>query len=393
MIKLPLLQDAPLYSGTRVLLRVDFDVRIMQGSIEDDFRMRTIIPTINFLHKKKSRIRIIAHRDRPEGVRKFSLSMKHLVTQCEKMLGQRVIFVADPFSKDAFKTYNTASEIVLFENIRFWKGEEENTISFAKALARWGDCYVNDAFANAHRAHASVETLPKLLPSFAGLYLQKEIEFLEQLLHNPPRPYVALLGGAKLETKMRLVSRLLQEADTILIGGALANAIFSLYGYETGRSSPDHYALKNMRADMFADKKIILPEDFVVVRSRRDPFDAMLRRYDRVEKKDFINDVGPKTIRRFNEILKSAKTICWNGPVGLAEIPEFSTGTKKLAKIIQKIHAFKVVGGGDTISLLHRYNLLSGFTHVSTGGGALLAYLAGETLPALRALTKNNPNN
>lgn len=388
MYRLPLLQNASLHPGTRVLLRADFDVGIRRGVVEDDLRIKTLVPTIRFLLEKKSKIRIMAHRDRPDGVRVPSLSMKRLMSPCVTIFGQRIIFVADPFSEDAFIKYDTASDIVLFENIRFWKGEENNSISFAKMFARWGDCYVNDAFANAHRAHASMEALPQLLPSFAGLYLQKEIRFLEKLLHNPARPYVVLLGGAKLETKMQLVSRLLQEADAILIGGALANAIFTLRGYETGKSLSDHGALKGLRADMFADKKIILPEDFAVARSRIRPLGVAHRRYDHIEKKDFINDLGPKTIRRFSEVLSDAKTICWNGPVGLAEIPAFSSGTKKLAKVIQKIHAFKVVGGGDTVSLLHRYNLLHGFTHVSTGGGALLAYLAGEELPGLHALEK-----
>ena len=399
--------------GKRVLVRVDFDVVVKNGLPEDDFRIKENLPTIKYILKNGGLVRIMTHLGRPKGKIVQSLSMRKFVERLQDLLGRKVIFIQDPFNKDLFKKYDFSRDIVLFENIRFWPGEESNNFIFAKQLARWGDVYVNEAFADSHRTHASIISLPKILPPYAGFRLEKEIIALSRFLKNPPKPFIAIMGGAKLETKMPLVEKFLQSADYLLIAGALANTVYYLKGLEIGKSTAD----RNFKRDsvVFKNKKIILPRDFLVAdkinpalfvggctlaRSTADKRCGVkvgakhrISEVIKVGKNEYIVDIGPKSVKLFLRLLKGAKTIVWNGPLGFTEIPEFSKGTIALAKALRKIKAFKVVGGGDTVAALQKYNLLKGFNHVSTGGGAMLEFLAGNKLPGIEVLKKIDSGN
>lgn len=372
--------------GKRVLVGVDFDVPVQNGLPEDDFRIKENLPTIRYIIKNGGLVRIIAHLDRPGGKVIPSLSLKKFAGYLKNLLGRKVVFVQDPFSKEFFKKYNFSGDIILFENIRFWPGEEKNDMNFAKKLASWGDIYVNEAFADSHRNHASIATLPKILPAFAGLRLENEISVLSGLLKNPQKPFVAILGGAKLETKMPLVEKFLKLADRILIAGALANTVYYLRGLEIGKSTADRRFKIN--PIIFKNKKIFLPSDVLAANKIKSGAKRRISEVDKIGKSDYIVDIGPESVKLFLRLLKGAKTIVWNGPLGFAEIPEFSKGTVALARVLQKIKAFKVVGGGDTVAALGKYKLLKRFNHISTGGGAMLEFLAGKKLPGVEAVRK-----
>ncbi len=350
-MRLRTLQDAPIKKGTRVIVRADLDLGVRNGRIVDDLRILVGLPTIRYLLRRGARVRIIGYLGRPQGKRDNKLSLRPVARQLEKMLKRKVLFLSDPLDKRSIRRHLDSSKIVFFENIRFWPEELENSASFARRLADWGQVYINDAFANSHRREASVAALATLLPSYAGLRLEKEVMVLGGILKNPARPLIVVIGGAKLETKLPVVRNFLKNADKILVGGAIANEMLR----------------KRTRK---GNKKIILPLDGADNGSAG------------------FEDVGPKTIRLFLALLRQAKTIIWNGPLGHAEIPEFAEGTKAVARALARSNAFTVVGGGDTIAILRKYHLLRGFDHVSTGGGAMLEFLAGKKLPGLEALKK-----
>lgn len=392
-----LLKDAPIKKGTRVLIRADFDVAVKKGKVQEDFRIRGALPTIEFVLKRGGMIRIAAHLGRPGGKKDQSLSLKKIALHLSGLLKKKIVFLGDPFPEASFRKYNQCSDIILFENLRFWPGEEMNEQNFARGLSRWGDIYVNDAFANSHRRHASVAALARILPAFAGLSLEREVKALNKI-QNPRKPFFAILGGAKLETKLPLIERFLKTADGVLLGGALANTFFLAKGLEIGRSLADgkagglarpSFAKQNLGGLANIDlgsKNLYLPQDVRVVSS----FGSSVRlaRPGDVGKKEAILDIGPKTVEYYDSLLHRAKTVVWNGPMGVAEKKEFSYGTVGIAKSLQKIKAFKVVGGGDTIAVLHKHKVLEGFSHISSGGGAMLAFLAGQRLPGLEALKK-----
>lgn len=336
------LSKAPIKKGTRVIVRADFDVAIKSGKVADDFRIRKVMPTLKYLLQKGASLRIISHLDRPGGKKVSGLSMAPVRRHLQGLLKKEIIFIADPLSEKAFAEFNSSRQILFFENIRFWPGEEKNDPKFAKKLARWGDIYVNEAFADSHRAHASITQIAKYLPSFAGLNLEKELFYLGKMLKSPKRPYVAAIGGIKLETKLPLVKKFLREADGVLLGSGLGRF---------GKSGA---------------KNLYAPLDYIT------------------DKKGNNVDIGPKTISRFTELVKDAKTVVWNGPLG--NTPNFPRGTQAFAKAVGHLSAVKIVGGGDTILALEKYGLLRNFTHVSAGGGAMLEFLAGKKLPGIEAL-------
>lgn len=368
----------------RILVRADFDVPVKNGMPTEDFRIKQNLPTIKYILKNGGLVRIIAHLDRPGGKIVSSLSLAKFAGYLSGLIGKKTVFVKDPLNEALFQKYNFSGDIVLFENIRFWPGEEKNGINFAKKLARWGDVYINENFATSHRKHASFVSLPKFLPSYAGLYLEKEIFTLSRLLKDPKRPFVAILGGAKLETKMPLIKKFLKSADKMIIGGALANTIYYLKGLEIGGSTAD----RNFKVDpiILKNKKIFLPSDVLVADKVKSGARHRISEATKVGNKDYIVDIGPESVKKLLFLLKGAKTIVWNGPLGFTEIPEFAKRTIALAKALQKIKAFKVVGGGDTVAVLHKYNLLKSFDHISTGGGAMLEFLAEKKLPGIEVL-------
>lgn len=382
----------------RVLLRVDFNVPLVGGRVADDFRIRETIPTIRFLLKRRNALVLVTHMGRPNGKKHETGNKKHetlsvqpIARHLSRLLNRKVRFVKDPFSREGLRVILALKpgEIVMIENIRFWKGEERNSPVFAKQLAGLGEVFVNDAFGASHRAHASVAGITKFLPAYAGLLLEREVKTFERLMKRPGRPYVAILGGVKISDKLALLVHLLRDADGVLLAGALANTVFSHVGFEVGKSVIDKKFHKNNDA-LYRNKKILFPYDVVVARAVKENVKKQVKKIGEIASDDFILDAGPKTLEIFAKALRGAKTIVWNGPLGMSDLKTFSAGTIALAKVLKRTHAFKVVGGGDTVAVLRRYNLLSGFSHVSTGGGAMLEFLAGKKLPGVEALKINS---
>lgn len=370
--------------GLRVLIRIDGDVAMKGNRISDDFRIKQALPTIKSVLRHGGRIRIISHRGRPHGAPVSSLTQKPISACLSLLLKKKIIFIKDPFDKAVFKKCNDSSDILFFENIRFWKGEEKNTATFAQALAHWGDIYINDAFANSHRDHASVLALARVLPSYGGVNLEKEVLTLNRVMTHPERPLVAVLGGAKLETKIPLIKRFLASADHVLIGGAIANTLLAAQGYNVGKSLIDKE--KRNRKALLLNKKLYLPSDVIVTKHLSRPSSMRLCDIKDVASDEYIVDIGVQTRKRFSALLAASKMVVWNGPMGFAEVPAFADGTTRLAGAIRRAHAFKIIGGGDTTALLRTYRALHGFTYVCTGGGAMLEFLSGKKLSPIEAI-------
>lgn len=388
MLRLQAVSARDIRKGMRVIVRADLDVA-MRGrateAMENDIRVRAHEETLRILTKAGARIRIIAHRGRPGGARDFALTLAPVSRVLARILKRRVDFVSDPFLPAAYEKYNRSSDVLLFENLRFWPGEEKNSAAFARSLGRWGDIYVNEAFAVCHRTHASVVRLPALMPAHAGAHLVDEIAALERVMENPARPLVAVFGGAKIETKLPLIRRFVRIAEGILVGGALANALLAAAGKGIGRSRTDGDA---KRALSLKNKKIVVPSDVVAADGLVLGAAHRIRRSDEVDTDEYIADIGPASRKFFADIIRDAGTVVWNGPMGYAEIPAYAEGTAAMARAMRASKAFTVVGGGDTIAALMRLGLAQRFSHISTGGGAMLEFLAGKNLPALMALQR-----
>ncbi len=348
------------------LLRLDFNT-------EDNWRMEAAVPTIRFLLRTASKIVIVSHRGRPSGNDK-KLSLRRDARNLQRFLGRQVIF-APYLSLSKTKEVISAAprgSIFVLENIRFWRGEEANDPKFAKQLSSLADFYVNDAFAVSHRANASVSAITKFLPSYAGLEFEKEIAFLSKAIMNPRHPLVLILGGAKAADKLGVIKYFRNKADWFLLGGGPANTILSLEGMDVKNSlkAKDPKDLKDIK--MIARyKNIVLPEDFKW-------------------HNEAIVDFGTKTIRKFNKKISEARTIVWSGPLGMIDKAPFGRGTLRMARaIVKNKKAFSVAGGGETVMFLKKYKLDGKFSFISTGGGAMVNYLAGETLPGIKALRKS----
>lgn len=387
MKKFHSIQSAEIKKGTRILLRADLDIGIKNGKVQDDMRLQAGIPTIRYLLDRGACIRMIGYRGRPDGTYESRLSLRPLAHFFEKALAHTVVLIENPLDEKMRREYDNSSDILLFENIRFWSEEIKNNASFARRLAEWGDIYVNDAFANAHRREASLVALPKLLPAYAGLRLLYEVSVLEKLLMNPKRPFVAILGGAKLETKLPLLRQMLKKADHVLVAGALANSLFAAKGFEVGKSKVD-VGQNAWIGSLLSSKKLLLPADVVAIKNFESPHSARVTTPDHIAPDEWSVDIGPAAIGNFRAFIGRARTIVWNGPLGYVEIPLFARGTRACAHYLVSTDAIKIVGGGDTIAALRKYKLLERFTHVSTGGGAMLEFLAGKKLPALEALKR-----
>lgn len=382
-VKIRSLRQAPLRKGTRVLVRADFDVSVRKGRIISDYRIKKILPTLAAILKKGGLVRLVSHLGRPGGRKKAELSMRPVAKHLARLLKQKIIFISDPFDRKLLKKYYDSPRIVFFENIRFWPGEEKNDRRLARGLARWGDIYVNESFASSHRSHASMVSLPQILPSFAGLQLQTELRYLGVFLRRSPRPFVAVLGGIKLETKLPLVRKFLTYADRILIGGAIANSIFRAKGLNTGKSLVEPF----VDLEMLKSRKIFLPFDVAVSLAVETRGPRRITPLGGVRENEYIIDIGPESISKFISLLKGAKAIVWNGPLG--HTPYFSGGTLRFARALAKIKEFTVIGGGDTVAALERAGIAEKkFSHVSTGGGAMLEFLAGKKLPGIEVLKK-----
>ncbi len=373
----------------RVLVRCDFNVPLKEGGVEEDFRIRKALPTIKYLIENKAKVVLMSHLGRPGGEKKDDMSLSPVQDKLTELLGLSVAKAPDCVGRKIERMTKKIEkgEILLLENLRFHKGEEENDPSFVKDLARMGDIYINDAFGVSHRAHASVKGIVSCLPSGAGFLLEKEIKVLSSVREKPWRPLVAVVGGTKIESKTKLLKEFLEKADHLLIGGKIANAILTVKGIIVGKPWPSEKAVKEIEKLDFTSTKMHLPLDAIASPDMtgkeytREAASAKLR------KDENLLDIGPETVKVFSKVIKEAKMVVWAGPLGYFEQKPFDKGTKEIAEAIVKNHkAYKIVGGGDTISAISSFDLLEGFDHVSTGGGAMLQFLSGEKLPGLEAL-------
>lgn len=379
--------------GKRVLMRVDFNVPLDDNlNITDDIRIRAALPTIKYAIDKGAKVILMSHLGRPDGKVNEKMRLAPCAKRLEKLLGKPVTMLKDCIGDDVKKAISAMKpgDVVLLENLRFHAEEEANDANFAKELASLADVFVNDAFGTAHRAHASTEGVTHYLPSVAGFLLEKEIEYLGGAVDNPKRPFVAILGGAKVKDKIKVIDNLLNKVDALLIGGGMAYTFLKAQGKTIGSSKLDKDGFETAKSalDKAAKKNIpmLLPVDHVVA----DKFDANAA--SKVVGVDIPDgwmglDIGPKTVKLFEDKLKGAKTIVWNGPLGVFEMDKFANGTEEIAKYIAGLNGVtSIIGGGDTAAAMSKFKLDDKMAHISTGGGASLEYLEGRGLPGIDAL-------
>ncbi len=380
-------------AGKRVLVRVDFNVPMdAQRNITDDRRIAAALPTIEHLVNKGAKVILVSHLGRPKGKYDPSATMDPIAERLSQLLGKAVRKLGDCIGEEVAEAVRTMSpgDVVLLENVRFHKEEEANGPDFAEALASLADVYVNDAFGTAHRAHASTAGVAKNIPGVAGFLMKKEIETMGKALSDPARPFIAVLGGAKVADKLGVIDNLLEKVDCLIIGGGMAYTFLAAKGYEIGKSIVDadklDYARDAMAKAEERGVKLELPVD--IVAAERFDADSPHKIVDAQSiPADWMGlDIGPKTIKRFAELIRSAGTVVWNGPMGVFEMPAFASGTKGLAEAIASSDGVTIVGGGDSAAACEQYGLADRMTHVSTGGGASLEFLEGKELPGVAAL-------
>ncbi len=375
-------------AGKRVLVREDLNVPISKGTITDESRIRAAAPTLLHLAQRGAVVIVTSHLGRPKGVEP-ELSLRPVATRLSRVLDREVHFAEDCVGEPARTAVGKLQngEVLLLENVRFHPEEEVNDPDFAQRLASLGELYVNDAFAASHRAHASVVGVAAYLPAFAGELMEAELTALHQALDNPRRPMLAVVGGAKVSTKVGVLRNLLSKVDALIIGGAMANTLFKARGYPTGSGLVEETALDAAReVAEKAGRKLVLPVDLVCARRMEPGQPLRIMEVDAVEAGWMALDIGPKSVALFSERLRGAGAIVWNGPMGVAEIRDFSDGTKAIGEAIANSGAYSLVGGGDTVAAIDLLGLAGRFSHVSTGGGATLEYLEGKELPGIAIL-------
>ena len=392
-MKLNTINEADL-KGKKVLIRVDFNVPLKNGVVTDATRIKAALPTIKYILDNGASLVVMTHLGRPKGQKNPAFSLAPVAAEFEKLLGKKVTLAPDVIGPEVKKEVEALKpgDVLLLENVRFYAEEEKNDEAFAKELASYGDIYCNDAFGTAHRAHASTEGVSHYLPSYAGFLIEKEVKFMAPVLENPEKPLVAIIGGSKVSSKITVLESLVRTCDTIVIGGGMAYTFDKVLGYKIGKSLVEDDYLET--AKNFLEKaeakgvKVILPVDHlaaaefsenaapVAVDGRNIPDDLMGM------------DIGPKTIEMIKDAIKSAKTVVWNGPMGVFEFEAFSKGTEEVAKALAASDAISVVGGGDSVAAINKFGLADKISHVSTGGGASLEFLEGKVLPGIKALEK-----
>lgn len=380
--------------GKRVLVRCDFNVPQKDGKITDDIRIVSALPTINYLREQGARVILMSHLGRPEGEPKPEYTLKPVADRLSELLGTEVVFTAsDSVVDDTVR--NAAAkladgEVMLLENVRYRKEETKNNPEFAKELASLGEIFVNDAFGTAHRAHASTAGIADYIPCVSGFLIEKEVKFLGDALENPARPFAAIMGGAKVGDKIPVIRNLLKKVDTLIIGGGMAYTFFKAQGYEIGTSilDKDNIELAKELIAEAADAgvKLLLPIDAVCAKEFKN--DTEFGVYDRESMPaDMMGmDIGPKTVELFTEALKAAKTVVWNGPMGVFEMKNFEVGTRRIAEALAESDAVTVIGGGDSAAACEQFGLKEKMTHISTGGGASLEFLEGKLLPGVAVI-------
>ena len=380
--------------GKNVLVRCDFNVPLKEGKITDDIRILSALPTINYLREHGARVILMSHLGRPEGEPKKEFTLAPVAERLTGLLGEKVIFEASDLVVDD-KVKAAASrlkdgEVMLLENVRFRKEETKNGADFAKELASLGDIFVNDAFGTAHRAHASTAGIADYLPCVSGFLIEKEVKFLGDALENPARPFVAIMGGAKVGDKIPVIKNLLKKVDTLIIGGGMAYTFFKAQGYEIGSSILDADNI-GLAKELLAEAerlgvKMLLPVDAVCGREFKNDTEFSVYAKETMPADRMGLDIGPESVKLFAEAIKTAKTVVWNGPMGVFEMPNFEQGTRKIAEALADSEAVTVIGGGDSAAACEQFGLKDKMTHISTGGGASLEFLEGKVLPGIAVI-------
>ncbi|MFA5536061.1 MAG: phosphoglycerate kinase [Bacillota bacterium] len=377
----------------KVLVRVDFNVPLENGVISNDTRIKASLPTIQYLQQQHARIILISHLGRPKGKVNPELSLAPVAKRLEELLQEQVSFSADIIGEEAKKAVAALKpgQILLLENIRFLPGEEKNDLETAAALADLGEVFVNDAFGTSHRAHASTAGVASYLPAAAGFLLEKELRIMGEALEAPESPFVAILGGAKVSDKIGVIENLLSKVDYLIIGGGMANTFLKAKGYSVGKSllETDKLDLAKRLLDKASRQqvKIHLPIDVVIAPTPGEPEACQEVNLEAIPEDQMILDIGSKTAEAFADIIKNAKTVIWNGPMGVFEIAAFAKGTEKVAEAMAEVQGMTIVGGGDSVAAVEKMGIGQKMSHISTGGGASLEFLEGKNLPGVEALS------
>jgi len=379
------------FKDKQVLVRVDFNVPLGDdGRVDEneDWRLEAALPTIRYLLDQKAKIILLAHLGRPGGKIVESLRLDPIAKRLEELLGQPVVKLDDCLGQEVEGRLKNiqAGEVFLLENLRFQAGEKNNQSDFAQQLAKLGEIYVSNAFGTIHRAHASIVGLPQHLPSCAGLLLEKEIKALSKILDEPIHPLVVIIGGVKISTKIKLIKGFLEQADNLILGGALANTVIKAKGFAIGKSVVEEEMVDEVKKLELTNTRFHIPVDVIASIDAQGQAPSRIELVGKTEEKEMILDIGPDTIQLFNQIISQAKMIVWNGPMGVSEVAKFASGSLAVAQAVAQSSAFSVVGGGDTITLLEQLNLIDKIDYISTGGGAMLRFLAKEKLPGIEAL-------
>ena len=392
-MKLNTINEADL-KGKRVLIRVDFNVPLKNGVVTDNTRIKAALPTVKYILEQGASLVVMSHFGRPKGQKNPDFSMAPIAKEFEKLLGRPVKLASDVIGPEVEAEVKALKpgEVLLLENVRFYKEEEGNDPEFAKTLASYGDVYCNDAFGTAHRAHASTEGVSHYLPSYAGFLIEKEVRFMAPLLENPEKPFVAIIGGSKVSSKITVLESLVRTCDTIVIGGGMAYTFLNVLGNSIGKSlfEPDYVDTAKAFLEKAKEKgvKVILPVDNVCAKEFSETAEPILVNSDNITDDLMGMDIGPKTVQLIVDALKDAKSVVWNGPMGVFEFSAFAKGTEEVAKALAASNATTVVGGGDSVAAINKFGLADKISHVSTGGGASLEFLEGKTLPGIKALEK-----
>lgn len=380
--------------GKKVLVRVDFNVPMdKEGRITDDRRIREALPTINYLKDKGARVILMSHLGRPKGKINPEFSLSPVAERLSALLGQKVIFAEDVIGEDALKKSSALKdgEVMLLQNVRFHAEEEKNDSEFAKKLASLGEIFVNDAFGTAHRAHASTAGVADYLPSAVGFLIKKELEIMGKAIIEPVRPFVAILGGAKVSDKIGVIENLIDKVDTLLIGGGMAFTFLKAKGFEVGKSLVEEDKLE-LAGELLkkAEKKgvkLLLPEDIIVAKEFKADSEYKAVEILDMPKEWMGLDIGEKTRESFGRVLADAKTVVWNGPMGVFEMPAFAKGTYAVAEAMSKVKGSTIIGGGDSAAAVEKLGFADKMTHISTGGGASLEFLEGKVLPGIDVIS------
>ena len=380
-------------NGKKVLVRCDFNVpQNENGEITDNLRIVAALPTIKYLIENHAKVILCSHLGRPKGEYNPKFSLKPVADELSKLLGKEVKLATDVVGEDAHRLANELSEgdVVLLENVRFESGEEQNDEELSKQFASLAEIYVNDAFGTAHRAHSSTTGVASFLPAVSGFLIEKELSFMGNALDNPERPYVAILGGKKVSDKIGVIEALLDKVDTLMIGGAMTFTFFKAMGYSVGNSICEEDKLDLAKSIMSkAHSKgvnFMLPIDTVCGKELDANTETCVVKFTEIPDGWSGFDIGPETVKIYGEELRKAKTVVWNGPIGVFEIEAFANGTNEIAKVLADIDAVTVVGGGDSAAAIEKIGLADKFSHISTGGGASLEFLEGKKLPGIEAL-------